>query len=83
MQALKHTDESRETHNALQSGDWRLLAERASKEMDPDKLMSLVLELNRVLEESQRKRPTSSENSHENGIQCRGSAGSGRKLTST
>jgi len=59
MQPLKHMDESVETQNALRSGDWRLLAERASKEMDPDKLMSLVVELNRVLEESQRKRPTS------------------------
>jgi len=59
-------DESGETQNALRSGDWRLLAERASREMDPDKLMSLVAELNRVLEESQRKPHASSEDSHEN-----------------
>ena len=59
-------DESVETQNALRSGNWKLLAERASKEMDPDKLMSLVMELNRLLEESQRKLYASSEDSHEN-----------------
>jgi hypothetical protein len=31
--------------------DWRRLAEQASTEMDSDKLMSLVHELNRVLGE--------------------------------
>jgi len=59
MQIQKHIDESEEERNALRSSDWRLLAERASKEMDPDKLISLVVELNRMLEELQRKRPTS------------------------
>ena len=56
--------ESGETQNALRSADWRL-AERASKEMDPDKLMSLVAELNRVLEAQQRKPHASSEDSPE------------------
>jgi hypothetical protein len=36
------------------STDWRHLAERASKEMDPEKLMSLVNELNRVLEQNEK-----------------------------
>jgi hypothetical protein len=35
------------------STDWRHLAEQASKEMDPEKLMSLVNELNRVLEQNE------------------------------
>jgi hypothetical protein len=51
--------ETRDTRNAPRAGDWKLLAERASKEMDPDKLMSLVMELSRVLEEQQRKGFTS------------------------
>ena len=33
-----------------QPNDWRQLAEQASKEVDPQKMMSLVHELNRVLE---------------------------------
>ena len=52
-------DESRQIQNARQASDWRLIAERASKEMDPEKLISLVLELSHVLEEQQRKRFTS------------------------
>jgi len=32
-----------------QPSDWRYLAEQASKEMDPDKLMAIVNELNRAL----------------------------------
>jgi hypothetical protein len=32
-----------------QPGDWKYLAEQASKEMDSKKLLSLVNELNRVL----------------------------------
>ena len=41
-----------------QPSDWRNLAEQASKETDPDKLMALVTELNQGLEreESQRNR---------------------------
>jgi len=41
-----------------QPRDWRALAEQISNEVDPDKLMALVTELNRVLEreEKQRKR---------------------------
>jgi hypothetical protein len=34
-----------------QPNDWRQLAEQASKEVDPQKMMSLVHELNRVLEQ--------------------------------
>jgi hypothetical protein len=52
-------DETRDARNAHRPGDWKLLAERASKEMDPEKLMSLVVELSRVLEEQQRKGFTS------------------------
>jgi hypothetical protein len=40
-----------------QPRDWKCLAEQASKEMDSDKLLGLVTELNRVLRE------------HEEGIQ--------------
>ena len=36
-----------------QPSDWRSLAEQASIEPDPEKLMSLVTELNRVLDERQ------------------------------
>jgi len=36
------------------STDWKHLAEQASKEMDPEKLMSLVNELNRVLEQNEK-----------------------------
>jgi hypothetical protein len=34
--------------------DWYKLAEKAGTEMDPDKLMSLVDELNRALEQNER-----------------------------
>jgi hypothetical protein len=34
-------------------GDWRSLAERARVEMDPEKLINLVSELNSALEERQ------------------------------
>jgi hypothetical protein len=34
-----------------QPRDWKCLAEQASKEMDSDKLLGLVTELNRVLAE--------------------------------
>jgi hypothetical protein len=36
-----------------QRPDWRYLAEQASKEADPVKLMSLVEELNRALEQNE------------------------------
>ena len=36
-----------------QPGNWRNLAEQASKENDPKTLMSLVHELNRVLEQNE------------------------------
>ena len=36
-----------------QPSDWRHLAEQPSKETDPRKLMSLVDQLNRVLEQSE------------------------------
>ena len=34
--------------------NWLHLAEQASKEHDPEKLMSLVIELNRALEDNER-----------------------------
>ena len=37
-----------------QSTDWRSLAEQASIEPDPEKLMSLVAALNRVLDEREK-----------------------------
>jgi hypothetical protein len=37
-----------------QPTDWRHLAEQASKEFDQQKLMSLVTELNRILEQNER-----------------------------
>ena len=36
-----------------QSSDWHHLAEQASTELDPERLMSLVDELNRVLEQNE------------------------------
>ena len=36
-----------------QPRDWKCLAQQASKEMDSDKLRSLVIELNRVLGEGE------------------------------
>ena len=33
-----------------QPSDWRHLAEQASNEMDPQKMMEIVIELNRALE---------------------------------
>jgi hypothetical protein len=36
--------------------DWYYLAEQASNESDPEKLMSLIGELNRALDEHQRTR---------------------------
>ena len=39
---------------APQRTNWHELAEQASKELDPVKLMSLVDELNRALEENER-----------------------------
>jgi hypothetical protein len=47
-------DQSTERQNTHQTGDWKLLADRANKEMDPEKLIRLVLELNRALDEQQR-----------------------------
>jgi hypothetical protein len=43
-----------------QSGDWRSLTERATKETDPNKMLAIITELNRVLErESARSARTS------------------------
>jgi hypothetical protein len=39
-----------------QSSDWRHLAEQASKETDPNKLLTLVQELNRVLDREETSR---------------------------
>jgi hypothetical protein len=44
--------------------DWRSLAERARVEMDPEKVLNLVSELNSVLEQQQRN--CSAWKSHEN-----------------
>jgi hypothetical protein len=37
------------------STDWKHLAEQASNEMDPDKLLNLVTQLNRVLGEQEER----------------------------
>ena len=44
------------THNLV---DWRVLAEQASNETDPDKLTALVMELNQVLEREEKQRSPS------------------------
>jgi hypothetical protein len=59
-------DESRERENTPRTTDWKLLAERASKEMDPVKLMRLVLELSHTLDEQQRNTSFRIESSREN-----------------
>src|SRR5882724_8959362 len=41
------------TRNAPRPSDWKLLAEQARVEMDPEKLLNLVAEPNRILEEQQ------------------------------
>ena len=38
-----------------QPNDWQHLAEHASNEMDPDKLLDLVMHLNRVLGEQEER----------------------------
>ena len=40
----------------LQHSDWRELAEKVSKEMDPDKLEVLIDQLNRTLDRDERHR---------------------------
>jgi hypothetical protein len=50
---LQVMDGNKPTRNASGDSDWRLLAERARVEMDPEKLLNLVTELNRILEEQQ------------------------------
>ena len=47
-----------------QTSDWRHLAEQASSEMDPNKLMALVGELNRVLEREETSRQQRHQRSH-------------------
>jgi hypothetical protein len=39
-----------------QTHDWRELAQKASKEMDPEKLEVLIDELNRTLDRDERRR---------------------------
>jgi hypothetical protein len=39
------------------SDDWRVLCELASREKDPEKLIGLVVKINRALEECQQKSP--------------------------
>jgi len=38
--------------------DWRELCKAAANEPDPDKLMDLIVELNRALDEREKKRKT-------------------------
>jgi hypothetical protein len=40
---------------APRTRDWRKLCEAAAKEQDPEKLMALVMELNKALEERGRR----------------------------
>ena len=54
MHQERIVDESREREYSHRTADWKLLADRASKERDPEKLISLVLELTRTLDEQQR-----------------------------
>lgn len=42
--------------------DWRELCRKASEEMDPDKLMDLVVEINQALDEHIKKRKGIAEN---------------------
>ena len=42
--------------------DWRELCKAAATELDPAKLMNLVTEINRVLDERDQKRKTAFEN---------------------
>jgi len=42
--------------------DWRELCKAAATELDPAKLMNLVAEINRALDERDQKRKTSIEN---------------------
>jgi hypothetical protein len=51
--------------------DWRSLAARASTEMDPEKLLKLVSELDRVLEEQRWRDYISDWNFYENGSRNR------------
>ena len=39
------------------SNDWRILCELASKEIDPEKLIDLIMKINQALEECQQKSP--------------------------
>jgi hypothetical protein len=48
-----------EMRTAHRSNDWRSVAEQARHEMDPEKLIGLLQELNRILQE-QRTKPQSS-----------------------
>ena len=46
-------DKTEATRNTHRPADWRSLAERARMELDPEKLLNLVSELDRALEEPQ------------------------------
>lgn len=48
--------------NAKTPRDWRELCRRAAEEMDPDKLMELVVEINQCLDEHIKKRKGVAEN---------------------
>lgn len=60
MQGNKGHEKNRELTN------WRSLAERASVEMDSEKLLNLVSELSSALEHGQRNYGVSDRNPHEN-----------------
>ncbi len=46
--------------------DWRELCELAAKELDPKKLLDLVGEINKALDERERKRKADMENANRN-----------------
>jgi hypothetical protein len=60
MQGNKGHEKNRELTN------WRSLAQRASVEMDPEKLLNLVSELNSALEHRERNYCISDRNPHRN-----------------
>ena len=48
--------------NPKTSKDWRELCRRAAEEMDPDRLMDLVVEINEALDDHLKKRKETVEN---------------------
>jgi hypothetical protein len=54
--------------------DWREICRQAAEEVDPEKLMDLIVELNRALDEHNKKRKGIFENIKDKDQSCRGSA---------